>query len=130
MIKPAIVCGGRYYGLKLVRNVWVSDIAVINFFNSKLHELHLDRKFNKIIQGGGGHADKLARDWAGFNGIPCDQFDADWDRYGKAAGPIRNRLMLVESDPPPEMLIAFPGHEGTDNMIRQAHKMSVEVIIV
>jgi hypothetical protein len=44
----------------------------------------------------------------------------DWDRQGKAAGPIRNRQMLAQAD----VLIAFPGGKGTDDCIRAARELN------
>lgn len=38
-------------------------------------------------------ADRLARAWAKQRGIPEEGIAADWNRNGKAAGPIRNTEM-------------------------------------
>lgn len=39
--------------------------------------------------------DNLAKIWAENNGAVCLPFEADWDKYGNPAGPIRNRTMGV-----------------------------------
>lgn len=47
-----------------------------------------------IVQGGcptGG--DYLARQYARIKGYKLEEFSADWEKYGKAAGYIRNREM-------------------------------------
>lgn len=55
-------------------------------------------------------ADLLARTfWSGT----MEAHSADWDRHGKAAGPMRNREML---DSGLDLLIAFPGGRGTAHM--------------
>lgn len=70
-------------------------------------------------------ADILAHQWAKYNRIHCFEFTADWNKHGKAAGPIRNAQMLDEGDP--DLVIAFPGGRGTDDMIRKAKKAGVRV---
>jgi hypothetical protein len=39
---------------------------------------------------------------------------ADWEKHGKAAGPLRNEEMLI--DYKPKRVIAFPGGKGTADM--------------
>lgn len=58
------------------------------------------------------------------------RFPADWEKYGKAAGPIRNKQMLEEGKP--DLVIAFlaPDSKGTKNMIEQAQKAGVDVRII
>ena len=58
-----------------------------------------------LIEGGAEGTDKIARDWAWANKVPCTTFEADWGRYGRRAGPIRNSRML---DSKPSMMLAFP----------------------
>lgn len=55
-------------------------------------------------------------------------FPADWGSLGKAAGPIRNSLMLTEANP--SLVIAFPGGKGTADMISKARAAGVKVIEV
>ena len=51
---------------------------------------------------------------------------AKWKLHGKAAGPIRNQLMLVEHKP--DMVLAFPGGKGTANMIKIARWNGVPIV--
>ena len=46
-----------------------------------------------IISGGARGIDKLAADYAASQGIEFTEYPADWDRYGKRAGFIRNYAM-------------------------------------
>lgn len=80
----------------------------------------------KIVTGGCPGADWLARKWARKNKIPYFQYEADWKRYGKAAGPIRNREMIVKEKP--EVLVAFPGTSGTADCVARATKAGVPII--
>ena len=47
-----------------------------------------------IIHGGAKGVDSLADKYANDNGIEKKVFKADWDKYGKAAGHIRNAEMI------------------------------------
>lgn len=80
----------------------------------------------KIIQGGAGGADLFARLYAEDNNIPLVTHKADWNKYGRAAGPIRNEVMLLSH--PQAKVIAFPGGRGTQNCIDTAKRHKFEVI--
>ena len=72
-------------------------------------------------------ADRIAKQW-GIKRIPEP---ADWDRYGKAAGPIRNQKMLDEYKP--DVVYAFRStgkSNGTDDMVDRARKAGVRTYIV
>lgn len=76
-------------------------------------------------------ADHLGEMFAERNGIRLTLFPADWNKYGKAAGPIRNKQMAeyVSSD---GYLVAFwdGKSRGTKNMIEEAYRVGVTVKIV
>jgi len=55
-------------------------------------------KPEKIISGGASGADTLAESWANDNKIEVQIFYPDWKKHGKAAGPIRNRLIIGNCD--------------------------------
>ena len=55
-------------------------------------------EFNMIISGGAKGADSLAQRYATEHNVPFKCFNADWDAYGKAAGPIRNKQIIDECD--------------------------------
>lgn len=85
-----------------------------------------------IIEGGCRGLDLMARSVAEARGISVTEVPADWNAYGKAAGPIRNKKMLVEEHP--EMLLAFHNHfkrsVGTKDCATQAIKFGVESWLV
>src|SRR5690348_8540698 len=60
-----------------------------------------------IISGAARGVDTVALDWAVINWCPSEEYPADWDTHGKAAGPIRNKQMLEEGKP--DLVVAFPG---------------------
>lgn len=110
-----LVCGGRDFG----------DARVANMALDAFHRL---RPVTVLIEGGQRGADRIARYWAVAHNIPVETFPADWDRYGNAAGPIRNGQMLREGKP--DVVLAFPGRTGTADMRRQARAAGVEVRVV
>lgn len=58
-------------------------------------------------------------------------FKPDWSRYGRAAGPIRNKQMLqcaIDSAGPNVVLIAYSGGAGTLNTIDCAVSMHINIV--
>jgi hypothetical protein len=87
-------------------------------------------EITRIIEGGAKGVDRNAKAYAMQKGIPFEEYPANWDKYGKAAGPIRNKQMLDEGQP--DLVIAFlaPNSKGTKNMIEQATKAGVPVKVI
>lgn len=80
-----------------------------------------------IINGGCRGADTLAREVAIELGMEVKTYYAEWDKYGRVAGPIRNQLMLDQEKP--NLVIAFHSDlyhsKGTGDMIRRAHAANI-----
>ena len=107
-----IVCGGRDY--KDVEKV----VATLNAY-----------PIASLATGGAPGADSIAYVWAQAGGCPeVATYPADWATNGRAAGPIRNALMLADFKP--DAVIAFPGGRGTADMVRRAKSAGVRVIVV
>jgi len=85
-----------------------------------------------IIDGKCRGADKIASYIATKYGLVILEFPADWNKYGKAAGPIRNKQMLDEAKP--DLVVAFYNNieasKGTKCMIELAKKAGVPVKII
>ena len=81
-----------------------------------------------IISGGCRGTDILAERYAAENNIPIRIYKPNWDSYGKKAGPIRNSLIVFDSN----MIIAFvhPNSVGTLDTIKKAKKVGLVVIEV
>lgn len=81
----------------------------------------------EVVSGCAPGADTLGEMWAAENGIPWREFPADWKRYRRAAGPIRNRQMADYAD----ALVAFlaPGSRGTADMIKQAESRNLPMVV-
>ena len=58
------------------------------------------RKENEIIivSGGARGADALGERYAKENGFKIEKYPANWEKYGKAAGPKRNEKMAKVAD--------------------------------
>lgn len=82
-------------------------------------------KIELIIHGGARGADSIADRWAKKHGVFIMRMDALWDAHGKGAGPKRNWAMLNFGKP--DYCVAFPGGNGTADMVRQCEKASVVV---
>jgi hypothetical protein len=112
-MRRVLVCGGRDYTNK-------------ELLYRKLDEAHEFSSIVCIISGMAPGADTLAAEWAKERGIELAPFPADWSKYSRAAGPIRNAKMLVEGKP--DVVMAFPGDKGTKDMIKRATKAKIPVV--
>lgn len=86
-----------------------------------------------VIEGEAPGADTMAREWAEEREIIVMPFPADWPHFGRAAGPIRNRQMLVEGKP--DLVVAFPSKylhdtKGTADMVRQSRTAKVPTLVL
>lgn len=109
-----IVCGGRDFKDYLTLATYMNQFLPV--------------RPTHIVTGGCRGADALAQKWAQVAGIPFSTYSADWDRYGKAAGPKRNQAMI--DDCHPDLVVAFPGGRGTVDMVRRAKAEGVKVLEV
>ena len=91
-----------------------------------LDRLHDRTPVSLLVVGDATGADELACHWAQERGVPIAVHRAEWEEYGKAAGPIRNRQMLHERNP--DLVIAFSGGRGTQDCVRQAVAKGVNVV--
>ena len=81
-------------------------------------------RISVLITGDARGADALAIEWAQESDCDFEVHYANWDEFGKAAGPIRNQAMLSQQ---PDLVVAFPGYRGTADMVARAKAAGVEV---
>lgn len=102
----------------------------VEFIESMLDGFRKEYPLECIVSGLAKGPDTIAKNWADKNGIPVMEFPAEWDRFGKAAGPIRNSEMLKVSD----CLLAFwdGKSSGTKDMIKKTQdaKKPMRVIVM
>lgn len=80
-----------------------------------------------LIHGDARGADRLCKEYAESRNATIIAYPADWTRFGKSAGPRRNSEMLKEN---PDLCIAFPGGDGTMDMVKKCQSAGIEVIFV
>lgn len=109
----ALICGGRGY----------------RDYNRLAYELHAWQiehgRITVVINGGAIGADTLAERWGEYHALPVITMKAPWTRHKSAAGPIRNGWMLKHASP--DVVLAFPGGKGTEDMKRQARDKGLRV---
>ncbi len=84
-----------------------------------------------VIEGEARGADTLARKAAEELGIPVEPYPANWTKYGRAAGVLRNQQMLDEGKP--DLVLAFhpdiSKSKGTADMVRRAKKAGIRTYV-
>lgn len=134
-----LACGSRDW----------SDGGMVNAVLTGLYQeatvghLSADLVTFTLIEGGARGADSCAAWWADNSPMHSHNehpdhprfehltFRADWERYGKRAGYLRNQQMLDEGKP--DLVLAFrsPGESpGTDMMVDLAHKAGVPAYVI
>lgn len=108
-----LVCGGRKFADK-------------RMLDAALSAIHQERRITLLIQGEAPGADSLAAEWARDHGVAVAGFEANWSLLRHRAGFARNQKMLDIGKP--DLVVAFPGGNGTADMVRRATLARVEVV--
>ena len=113
------VSGGRYF----------ADVPLLWRSLDELHK-STPEGIQLLVEGASDEvtgpykgADYWAHQWALARQVPCLRMRAEWEKHGRAAGPIRNGEMLKTYQL--DYLLAFPGGRGTANMIEQAERAGI-----
>lgn len=86
-----------------------------------------EKGLKEIITGGAKGVDKIAHKWARKHAHTTSVVKADWDLYGKSAGPIRNREMAMRGD---ALVAIWDGESrGTRSMINIALDLGLDVYV-
>ena len=110
MIKRIVIAGCRDF------NDYKEAKEYIDFCISNI------RKGNEIIivSGGASGADALGERYAKENGFKIERYPAEWEKYGRSAGPKRNEIMAKICD---YVICFWDGKSrGTKSMIEYAKK--------
>lgn len=90
---------------------------IINRYNRRIH----------IVEGGAAGVDAIAKQYAISRNMLFTEVRAEWNKFGRSAGPIRNSKMAEISN----YCIAFyRGSKGTASMILEALKKDKNVYLV
>jgi hypothetical protein len=119
VVRRVLVCGDRHW----------KDDRLIHGALAALKERH--GRF-VVIEGGANGADTLA--WHVATDellLDVETFPADWTKYKRAAGPLRNRQML---DTKPDLVLAFHDNiersRGTKDCVEEARRRGIPVRVV
>ncbi|MBE6671506.1 MAG: DUF2493 domain-containing protein [Ruminococcaceae bacterium] len=108
MIKKIVIGGCRTFTDYDVLREYLDSILI-----------NIREEFNLIIISGNCQGvDRMAEKYAKENGYGLELFPADWEKYGRSAGPRRNKEMVIRSD----YVIAFWDYKsaGTKSLIQYA----------
>jgi len=115
-----LVCGDRNWNL-------------ISPIRRELQAIAKELAYSSIVvlHGACRGADTIAGEVAEELGLQVQGYPADWEKHGRAAGPIRNAQMLREGKP--DLVLAFHTNmarsKGTKNMIEQANRAGIPVYL-
>jgi len=81
----------------------------------------------EVVCGMAKGIDLAGRGWAINYKIPVKEFPADWDKYGKSAGFIRNKEMAEYAD---AAIVCWDGKSrGSVNMIEEMKRLGKPVFV-
>lgn len=84
-------------------------------------------QISTVISGGAKGVDSLGEWYAIQYGIPLEIHKADWAKYGRGAGPIRNQEMAEIAD---ALIALWDGESrGTADMINKARLHNLKVYV-
>ena len=126
--------GGRGFESRPVRKMVKIIVAGSRNFNDydllkeKLDFLIKGRKETEIVSGTAKGADFLGEKYAKERSLVVKRFPADWDKYGKRAGYVRNEEMAKYAD----ACVCFwdGSSRGTEHMINLAKKHNLRTIVI
>jgi len=116
-----LICGSR-------------DFNDFDFMSRRLDEYLSSADLSKIeiVSGGAMGTDTLAERYARENNIQFTKFPAEWDRYGRSAGFIRNDEMAKYCSGPKNTCVAFwdGSSSGTKGMMKSALRQRMSIVKV
>jgi len=86
-------------------------------------------EITEVVSGTCRGVDTMGEQWAQHNNVPIKRFPPDWEKSGKAAGPIRNKQMAEYAD----ALILLWNPEksrGSRSMYNEAKKLDLVICSV
>jgi hypothetical protein len=98
-------------------------ITQLSHVNKAIRESGFD--ITTVVSGGARGVDALGELWAEQNSKTVVRFPADWEKYGKRAGYLRNEQMAGFAD---ALIAVWDGtSKGTQHMINLAQKQGIKV---
>lgn len=99
-----------------------------NLLSKHLDEINSKYGITEIVSGTASGADSLGELYAKEHNIPIKRFPANWNKYGRSAGYIRNKDMAHYAD----ACICFwmNKSKGTGHMINLAKENKIRLRVV
>lgn len=92
-----------------------------------LNALDNGLSITEVVSGGARGVDTLGEHWAALAAVPIKRFPAEWDKYGRSAGIIRNTEMAKYAN---ALIAVWDGKSrGTKHMIDYAKLKNLAVYI-
>lgn len=84
-------------------------------------------RITEVVSGTCRGPDRLGERWAKEHGVPIKLFPADWDKFGRSAGYIRNRQMAEYAD---AAVVVWDGvSRGSRNMADEMARFGKECLV-
>ncbi len=117
-----VICGGRHFTdydcLKKIMGNFLQD-----------QQISFDGL--EIVSGHCKGADMLGERYAKEHGVKLTVFPADWERYKRRAGPIRNKQMIdyiMQTENKAVIAFVSENSKGTKQTISLARKAGISVL--
>jgi hypothetical protein len=105
-------------GTRTLSDALIVESAINLFYQSGL-------EITEVVSGGASGVDSLGEQWAERNGVRVRRFPADWNKHGRAAGPIRNKQMAEYAE---ALLLIWDGKSrGSASMKREAEAAGLAI---
>lgn len=122
-VRKILVTGSRHW-------TWVDPVL------RHLYEiLRASEEPVRLVHGAGPGADRIAAEIGFVIGYEVVQYPAEWERYGRSAGPLRNQRMINAEhsrESPIDLCLAMPTYDsvGTFDMIHRCERYGIRVMEV
>jgi len=108
-----LICAGRNY-------------ADTGCCRKALDDVQRQRPIRVLIHGGSQFLGGEIESWAREHGADLVRYPANWQVHGKQAERLRNLFMLNDSRP--ELLLALPGGDDTEELLARARGAGIPVL--
>lgn len=103
------------------------NIRNLKIIFDELEKLYAAQPNLILISGGAKGVDSIAEEWGRFRKLQIEQHKPDWAKYGKGAGIVRNKEMVLAAD---FVLIFWDGEsKGTKSVIDFCEKQGKKYLL-